>query len=186
MQAIIVDGDINVDEVEQTMKNTFSSLPVTDNPKQKESVVVPNNVEPIISIFTDKEMNVTSTNYSIKMDPIPAQFKGLQAAFLQDLMQDLIQSMLNERLDDIEKAPNAPFLSASAYFMAAGQTVDVFTLSSVAKDGEGMQALEAALIELERAKKFGFTEEEYNRAKTNSLRGLEGSKRKQYTKRTQT
>ncbi len=176
MQAIIVVGDINVDEVENTIKNTFSSLPVAQNPVAKEPVVVPNNAEPIISIFTDKEMNATSISYMVKMETIPAQFKGVQAAFLQDIMQSLIAMMFNERLNDIEKAPNAPFLQADASFQSAGQTLDLFSLSAVSKDGEGMNAFLAALVELERIKKFGFTDEEYNRAKTNLLRGYESSK----------
>lgn len=175
-QAVIVVGDVNVDEVENTIKSTFSAIAKREDVLVKAPIVVPTNAEPIVSIFTDKEQSSTDISYTIKSQPMPKEYRGMQVAFLQSLMQQALTRMLNERLSDIAKSPNAPFLSASAGFGKAGQYLDMFSIDATNKDGEGIKGLDAIVVELERAKRYGFTEDEYQRAKTNIIRGYEVAK----------
>lgn len=173
MQAIIVVGDIDVDAVEGKIKTMFSSIPKAENPKAKDVITVPDNKEPIISIFTDKELDATSVTMYIKNKAMPKEYRGLGIAALNNLMESLISRMFNERLGDLAKSPNAPFLGAGVGFQNASETMDVFYAGVQAKDGEGLKAFNAVLTELEKAKRYGFTEDEYERAKTNLLRGYE-------------
>ncbi|MEF9985710.1 MAG: insulinase family protein [Bacteroidales bacterium] len=176
MQAIIVVGDIDVNAVEGKIKTLFSTLPKAQNPKPKDVITIPDNKEPIISIFTDKELNATQVTLYMKNQPMPKEYRALGVSFLNTLMQKLISGMLNERLDDISKIENAPFLGAGTQFGAICNTMDVFLAGVQAKDGEGVTAFKALLVELEKAKKFGFTQDEYDRAKTNVLRSFESAK----------
>lgn len=176
MQAIIVVGDVNVDAIEGKIKTLFSGIPKAENPKAKDVILVPDNKEPIVSIFTDKELNSTEVSLYIKTPAMPKEYRGLGMYMLQDLMQSLIGRMLNERLGDIAKSANAPFLGAGVGFSPICETMDIFSASAQAKDGEGIKAFTAMLTEVERAKRFGFTEDEFERAKTNILRSYERAK----------
>lgn len=172
-QAIIVVGDIDVDAVEAKIKNTFGHIARPENVKERAVHTVPNNVEPIVDIFTDKEQNITNVSILIKSEAMPKPYRATGIAVLQNLIESVISSMLNERLSDISKKPDAPFLQSSAGFGAASETLNMFSIGAAAKDGEGLKALTAVEVELERAKRFGFTDDEYDRAKTNLLRAYE-------------
>ena len=54
MQALVVVGDFDVDEVEAKIKKTFADIPAAENPKEKDIILIPENKEPIIGIITDK------------------------------------------------------------------------------------------------------------------------------------
>lgn len=176
MQAIIVVGDIDVDSVEGKIKTIFASLPKAENPKAKDVITIPDNNEPIVAIVTDKEMNATSAALFIKSQPMPMAMRATGMSVINSLVQSLISEMMNERLNDIAQAANAPFLGASVGFGEACATMDMFSAGVQSKDGEIMKAFNALLIELEKAKRFGFTEDEYTRAKTNILKGYERAK----------
>ena len=55
LQAIVVVGDVNVDEVEADIKRIFADIQMPLNPAKRESVAVADNEQPIVSIATDKE-----------------------------------------------------------------------------------------------------------------------------------
>ncbi len=173
MQAIVVVGDVDVTYVENKIKEMFGALPKAVNPKAKDVIKVPDNQEPIVGIFTDKEYPNTSVNVFFKGEPIPKEYRGLGMAVLMDMYKSLITSMLDERFNDIATKPNAPFLGGGAGFGQMAQTLEVFSGSVQAKDGEALAALKAMMVELERAKRFGFTQEEFDRAMADLLRGYE-------------
>ena len=176
LQAVIVVGDIDVDYVEGKIKEYFNQIPKAENPKAKDVIKIPDNKEPLVSIFTDKELNTTDVTLFIKSEPMPEAYNATNIGLLTSLMKELITNMLGERLDDMSKSANAPFISASAGFGKLCETLEAFVLGVTTKDGEGLKGFEAALVELERAKKFGFTQDEYDRAKTNILKALENRK----------
>ena len=55
MQALIVVGDVNVDEVEAKIKSIFADIPAAENPKQKDVIKIPDNDTPIVGVITDPE-----------------------------------------------------------------------------------------------------------------------------------
>ena len=176
MQAIIVVGDVDADAVEKKIADLFGQLPKAENPKAKEPVVVPNNAEPIVSIFTDKEMNGTGVMMAVKSPAIPAQFRGTGVALLNNLVESLVSNMAYERLSDIARKPDAPFLSASLGFGDLSYDLHALMADVSSKDGEAIPAFTALMTELERIKRYGFTPDEFERAKTNLLKGYERAK----------
>ncbi len=173
MQAIIVVGDIDVDKIEAKIKKLFAEIPKAVNAKAKDVITIPENKEPIVSIFTDKECPSTNIDIVYKSEPMPDQYNILAVSVMNDIVKDLIGSMLNERLDDISKQPNAPFIDAGAGIYRFCATMEGFNGSASAKEGEGIKAFTALMTELERAKRYGFTQAEYDRAKANILRAYE-------------
>ena len=173
MQAIIVVGDIDVKSVENKIKNLFGQLPKAENPKAKDVIMVPDNQEPIVSIFTDKENASTSVEVYFKSLPLPKEYKGLGISVMMGLYRGMISMMFGERFRDISSKPDAPFFGAGAGFGKLCSTLDSFYGNVQSKDGESLSALKALFVELERARRFGFTQGEFDRAKTNILRSYE-------------
>lgn len=173
MQAIIVVGDVDADAVVGKIENLFGQLPKAENPKAKEPVVVPDNATPIVSIFTDKEMNSTGVMMAVKSPAIPAQFRGTGVALLNNIVENLVSIMANERLTDISRKADAPFLSASLGFGDVSYDLHALMADVTSKDGEAIPAFTALMTELERIKRYGFTPDEYERAKTNLLKRYE-------------
>ena len=71
LQAIIVVGDVNVDQVEATIKKMFADVPAPVNPAKREQVSVPDNDLPLISIAKDKEASNTILYIFYKHDKLP-------------------------------------------------------------------------------------------------------------------
>ena len=168
LQAVVIVGDINVDEVEAKLQKLMADIPASpaDAP-QKEVIIVPDNKEPIISIFEDPEMEETSASLFIKRRAIPREYNNTIAAEQLSLINALASTMANARFMEIKMKPNAPFTNAHfsngsvgicPTFESAGFGVDT-------QDGKLLAGLEAAYTELERIRRHGFTEGELERAK---------------------
>lgn len=173
MQSIIVVGDVDAEAVVGKIKDLFGQLPKAENPKAKQPVVVPDNAEPLVTIFTDKENNTTGVMMAVKSPAIPMQYRGLGLAMLNDLMENLVSIMVNERLDDITRKADAPFLNASFGFGNLSNDLHALIADVSSKDGEVVPAFTALMTELERVRRYGFTPDEFDRAKTNILKRYE-------------
>lgn len=177
LQAIIVVGDVDVDTVEKTIKNMFSDIPAPVNPAKREYVSVADNDEPIVSIATDKEASSTIIYIYHKYDPMPTQLRSTAAGLITDYISAVCSQILNERLEALLHQANPPFVYAEAYdgdFMVA-RTKDAFTIAAIAKEGEIDSTMTALVREMERARQFGFTVSEYERAKINILKQYESA-----------
>lgn len=176
-QGIIVVGDVDVDKVEAKIKEMFSPIEMPANPAPREYNPVPDNKEPIVTIAKDKEQPQTMIYIWHKHPATPNEAKGNMGYLLQNYLFSMVESMLNARLNELTQSAEPPFIAAGAEdtdFLLA-KTTKAFAGIAITKDdgiGSGFAAL---LREMERARKFGFTESEYNRAKADYLRHLESA-----------
>ncbi|MBQ6869969.1 MAG: insulinase family protein [Alistipes sp.] len=172
-QAVVIVGDIDAEKVEAQVKSLMADIPApAADAAQKEVIVVPDNKEPIVSIFEDPEMLESEISLFIKRPAIPVQMNNTVQAEMLTLINSLGGTMANARLAEIATKPNAPFTSAHMGNGGVGicPTLDGLTLGVGTKDGELMAGFEAALVELERIRRHGFTEGEFERAKAQVLR----------------
>lgn len=175
LQAVIVVGDIDVDQVESKIKQLFSDIPAPVNPAERIYYPISDNVEPIVAIGTDPEAQYSSIALYYKHDPIPAEQKNTISYYAYYYMVSLANTMLNARLQEITHKPNSPFLYAyvsDGDFLVA-KTKDAWSATTVVKEGGIKEGLQAIIRENERAKQFGFTASEYERAKANFLKRVE-------------
>ena len=176
-QAVVVVGDIDVDKVEQKIKNIMADIPApAADAAKKDVIVVPDNAEPIVSINADPEMQQSSLMLMYKSQAMPKQMNNTMMYELLNIMKSYISRMINERLSDIARKPDAPFVQAM--FEPAGSlgicpTLEVTTGLVNTQDGKIMEGYKALLTEMERMRRHGFTEGEWERAKNNILSGLE-------------
>ncbi len=173
MQAVIVVGDFDVDMMENKIKNTFGSIPAPEVPTQKIEYKIPGNVEPLVGILTDPEAQSSSVEVIWKTEPLPKALNNTDVAYLQSILKAYIRMIMSERFSDIASKPGSPFLGAS--FGAGGlcNTSDAVFGSVSFKDGDAIPAFTAFMTELEKMKRYGFTEGEVKRATENLLSSYE-------------
>ena len=178
-QAIIVVGDIDVDQVEQKVRRLFSPITLPENRALVTKEPVPDNAEAIYVIDKDKEQRTNEVWMMMKHEAFPDSLKCTLGFMLYNYMKGAAMSMLNDRLKEYAEKSESPFISSSAsdgrYLIST--PVDAFEVDVLPKDGQTEAALTAALTEARRAAEFGFTATEYNRYKQNYLSQLD----KQYS-----
>ena len=176
-QTVVVVGDIDVDKVEQKIKSIMADIPApAANAAKKDVIVVPDNDEPIVSVFADPEMQQSSLMIMYKSQAMPKEMNNTMIYELTNILKSYITQMINERLSDIARKPDAPFLQAvfePATSFGIVPTLEVSVGQVVTRDGKIMEGYKALLTEMERMRRHGFTESEWERAKNNILSGIE-------------
>ncbi len=173
LQAVIVVGDVDVDQVENKIKTIFADIPAAENPQPKVLHKIPDNVEPIVGILTDPELTSSSIEVMWKSEPMPKELMNTDIAFMTDLIKTYVRLIMRERFTDITSQPDAPFLGGSFYISSLCNSCDA-TMGTVSfKEGDAINAFTAFMTELEKMKRFGFTDGEVQRAKDNIISSYE-------------
>jgi zinc protease len=186
LQAIIVVGDIDPAYIEGKIKELFTPIQMPEDPAFRDFEEVDDTPGTIYAIGTDPEMASSEASIMFKQSsPVMTRAqKKTMAYYVDDYVKTVIQVMINDRLSDIVKKGNAPFVSASVsmdkYFWC--KTKDALDVSVKGKGNDITVSLAAAYRELLRAARHGFTVTEYERAKTI----LENSLEQQYNQREHT
>ncbi len=183
MQALIVVGDIDVDEVEAKIKSTFADIPAAENPKQKDIIKIPDNEKPIVGIITDPENSSTSVEVYWKSEAMPEEYNNTNIRLTVEVVQDIISAVMSERFNDISAKSDAPFLSAGFGISNVCETMDAAYGEVSCKDGAVLEGFEAMLSEIEKMHRFGFSDAEIERAKSEVLSRYETAANKADTRK---
>lgn len=175
-QGIIVVGDIDPDYIEAKIKEIFSPIPMPENAKERVYVAVEDTPGTIYAVGTDKEMAVSVILMSFKTDSmVPDEMKNTQAFLITEYLKSLIADMLNNRLADLAKNPDAAFAGADVELdqFLISRTKDALNVQIIAKEGMTTEALKEVYREIQRATRTGFTVGEYERARAEFLSSIE-------------
>ncbi|MCR5325912.1 MAG: insulinase family protein [Bacteroidales bacterium] len=164
-QAIIVVGDIDPDQILAKIQKLFTDIPAPETPLNKPVIKVPDNKEPIVGIVTDPETPSSEVTILWKSEPLPREMANTDIAFMTDLLKDIVAEVMSERFQEITSKPNAPFLGGALMCSQICETCDVVYGEVAFKEGEVEPALKAFYTEVEKMKRFGFTDSEVQRAK---------------------
>ena len=176
LQGIIIIGDIDVNQIENRLKEMFADIPAPVNPAERVHFPVADNEEPIVSIASDIEETTYDISVFYKHDVVPDEFKGDLTYWVNTVVEDLVSTMFNNRMQELTQKPNPPFIYGYGYYgtFLVSDTKDAWTLTALAKDKDGIdEALTAIVNESNRMKQYGFTPSEYERAKADMLRSYE-------------
>lgn len=177
LQGIVVVGDIDVDAVEVQIKKLFADVPAQPNAAKREYYPVNDNKEPIVLIARDKEQPHIQAIVFNKHKATPDSEKDKIGYLVENYATNLIGNMLNARLNELLQEANPPYIYAGSYdgdFFVA-KTKQAFTGIVVCKEDAVESGIATLLREMERARRFGFTESEYQRARAEYLRNLESA-----------
>jgi zinc protease len=174
LQAVVVVGDIDVDQVEAKVKSLFSKIKKVKNAPKRDGYLIPNHAEPYYVLATDKEAAQSSIAiYNLLKN------KDEQEKTLKDMRDSYIINLYNTmfalRIAELLQKGTPPFINAQSGFMPFVRYYDAFAINVTANPNQEALALEAILTEVERVKRFGYTSTELERAKTNLLTQLESA-----------
>ena len=175
-QAIVVVGDIDVDYIEGKIKEYFGSVPAPAADAAKvEDIAVPDNDDMIVVVEKDKEQPYTIVEVMFKHEIFPFADRSNMMYMIQNYANEMMSAMLNQRLAEKAQEADCPFLQAS---VSDGQYLFAKTKGAVdcgilPKPGMTAQAVTAAITEIQRALKHGFTGTEYFRAREEYMSQLE-------------
>lgn len=175
LMAIVVVGDINVDEVEQKIKTNFSKYSNPSKPRERKVFDLPNHKETLVAIETDPDATNSMVQFVMK-DADSYKPDVTVEQYNQSLIENIASTMINNRLRELINSNTPPFTYGSVYHGGTyARTKEGFQGFAMVKEGTQLNALKVLLEEVERAKRFGFTQTELDRAKSQVLSRLESS-----------
>ena len=176
-QAIVVVGDVNVDEVEGKIKSIFADLTMPENPAERIYYPIADNKEPIIALAQDKEQQYGIVYLYAKHEAIPNEAKGDMQYLILDYAKAMFAQMMHGRMNELAMQPDAPFVegfvSDGEFFLA--KTKAAVNGAIVPKEGQMKESVAVLYREMLRAQRHGFTESEYVRARAEYLTNLESA-----------
>jgi zinc protease len=173
LQAVIAVGDFDPKRVEELIKQNFTAL--KNPPVEKPRIVYQDPASPGTStvIATDKEFPYTLAEVIVKH---PETIVKTGAQYLQNIRVTLFNQLLNARIGELSQRRKPPFLFGQASYGTFLGRQDAFTTIAVSKSDSDLEAaVKAVAAETERARKFGFTATELERAKQNALQQLQNA-----------
>ena len=159
LQAIVIVGDIDVNDMEQKIKETFSDIPAPASPRKRETFPVPDHGETLLVVAKDKETAFPSVEVMYKKDPQPETSIG---DYVRYMNRRLFTGMLNNRFRELTLKANPPFVGAGSFYgNSYARTKDAFQLNANTSDTGMARTLYALLEENRRVLLYGFTPAEF-------------------------
>ena len=163
LQAIAIVGDFDVEEMEAKIKEKFSSIPAVENAPERTIVKIDDNEKLLYDIGMDKEVATASISFGIRHN------KSLKDETIidlgEDLLNNMISSILGTRFQEISQDPEAPFMAVRTGFGDMTKAHSAFNVQIYPKPEMQQAAFKLAMAEINRAVKFGFTNAEITRVK---------------------
>jgi len=179
LMTVIAVGDFDARQMEASIRERFAGIPMPAAPRTREYAAVPDHDQTLVSIETDKEYGLSSVDLLWLK---PRDSVHTVADFRRQLMTSFYDGMVNARFAEIAQRADAPFAFAQGSRGAFVRTKDASQLVAGVKESGFTRAAEALLAEAERISRFGFTQTELDRQRTNMLRSME----QQYAERDKT
>jgi zinc protease len=172
LQALIVVGDIDVNQMEQAIKAKFGDLKNPASEKERVKYTIPLTGKNNFQAVTDPEMTAIVAQVIIKH-----QGNDLSTAsdYKAAIITGLFNSMLGARYAELLRQAEPPYIQGGAYIGDLLGGLNNFS-ASVSVKPQGMEkGLKVVWREIERIKRFGFTATELARAKQSYLNRMESS-----------
>lgn len=158
-QAIIVVGDVDVNDMEQKIKETFGDIPAATQPRKRENHPVPDHAELLTVVAKDKETAFPSIEILYKRDRQPENSVGDYVRYMNGV---LFTGMQNSRFRELTLQANPPFVGAGSYYGESyARTKDAFQLFANSSDTGMRRSLYVLAEENRRILLHGFTPSEF-------------------------
>lgn len=170
LQAVVVVGDIDLDDIEARIRRTFSDVPASVNPEQKGNYAPPVQEGPVFEDMTDPQLRYTALKVFAKQE-YPAFPKNSVDYFKDLLSRQVVTSVVGEHLERKCQEKDSPAKSAvivlgdeSPYFY-----MNQFTLAPKSPDSMA-ECLRMTCTEIERVARHGISEDEFEQAKVSVMK----------------
>jgi zinc protease len=171
LMAVVVVGDIDPTDAQKLVEQHFSKLRNPANERARNYPVIPvrNEVEAVV--VTDKEAttNMMQVLYPVTEDKVERTLGDTR----QKLLERLFGMMLGQRMQEVTQQANPPFVGGFGGLSPLMPGYRAFSnVALLGRQGVG-PAMDALVLENQRAKQFGFQAAELERSKKGMLRSLE-------------
>ncbi len=170
LMAVIVVGDFDINWVENKIKTHFSNLTNPENSRERTLFNVPDHEEGLVAIATDPEATSTRVSVYLKRD---VEENITIGDYRKRLVVNLFSGMLNSRLEERTREATPPYMYGFTGQGRFVRTKNVVYLGAGVQNDKIIDGLTALLVEVERARQHGFTQSEFSRQKTESLKWIE-------------
>uniref|UniRef100_UPI003D7F1C58 M16 family metallopeptidase n=1 Tax=Pedobacter sp. TaxID=1411316 RepID=UPI003D7F1C58 len=166
LQALIAVGDFDPAGIEKMIIEKFSDAKAPKNKAER----VDYKVE-----LTGKNqfVKVSDPEYTSRVIQIMVKHPSTTVKTRKDVMDNLIVGIYNQligaRFSEIGKQANPPYLQGGSSIGEFFKGIDVASIVVAARPNEWEKGFKAVYSELERVKRFGFTQSELDRVKTEVL-----------------
>ncbi|MBQ6167735.1 MAG: insulinase family protein [Muribaculaceae bacterium] len=173
-QAVIVVGDIDVDNMESRIRRVFTDLPLSENAPQVINGFVPDNDNPIVAVGKDEKLQNDRLQIIFKRRHNSHERKDTYGYYQDSYIREMVSEMFSQRLTEKCQDKDCPYVWAVAGDCDfPTKDNEAFGLDCFPKSGEHLQALQELVAETMRVEKYGFTESEYSLKKKEYLSQIE-------------
>jgi zinc protease len=171
LMAVVVVGDIDPAKAEALIRKHFEKLKNPDKPRVREYAAVPARQKSEGLVITDPEAtnHILQILYPVKESKVTVTVGD----YRHDILESVAGQLLSVRMQELTQKADPPFLfggSGESEFVHGYESY--FGFAVVGKAGVAL-AVEAVIVENERARKFGFTAPELERIKKSFHRRME-------------
>jgi zinc protease len=173
LQALVIVGDVNVDEVEKMVRQKFSDLKNPEKERTRTPYAVPLTGHNQFLTVTDKEKPAIEIEILYKHKAAEVKTEADYLALLKRTLFN--QLFAARRYAEINAQSNPMFVNMDAGIQGLLGGLDMLSFDVTPKKGQLEQGFKQAWTILEKVKRDGFTRTELDRVKESYLRGMEKS-----------
>lgn len=171
LQAVVIVGDFDAEDIERRLRAVMADIPAPEGTGAKEVIIIPDNAEPVVAVVTDPELRATTANLYIKRMAPPKVYNDQVGISYMNTMIGVVAAMTNVRLSELAQQEGCPFASARLGNSSLTEYTDALELQVTARGNAIAEAFTSAYGELERIRRYGFTQDELDLVRMNILRG---------------
>ena len=165
-QAVVVVGDIDPQHIEAKIQEYFGRIPAAENPAPQPVIEFPANEKPVVGILTDPEITSSTVEVVWKSPADPEEMNATIMGELNSLVKSIVYGVMSERFDDITSKTGAPFISGYlAISSLIYDSIDAVMGEVTLREDNVLEGFRAFYTELERLRRYGITDAEYDRVK---------------------
>lgn len=171
LMAVMVVGDVEPKQAEKLIRQHFGKLKNPAKPRPRLYAEVPQRSQTEALVITDKEAPDDSVfiRYPIRAAQEPVTI----ADYRRQMIENLYGQMLNARMQELTQQANPPFIQGGSSVGKLVRGYESFSAYALLGKGGVQPAVDALVLEDERARRFGFSQDELDRARKDMLRNYE-------------
>ncbi|MCC7599013.1 insulinase family protein [Janthinobacterium sp. FW305-129] len=171
LMAVMVVGDVEPGQAEKLIRQHFGKLKNPAKPRPRLYAEVPQRSQTEALVITDKEAPDDSVfiRYPIRAAQEPVTI----ADYRRQMIENLYGQMLSARMQELTQQANPPFIQGGSSMGKLVRGYESFSAYALLGKGGVQPAVDALVQEDERARRFGFSQAELDRARKDMLRNYE-------------
>lgn len=170
LMAVIAVGDFRAEDAVAHIQDYFGAIPAPPRPRPRPTFTIPDHDGARYVIVADPELAYSQVSVYNKVDRVEPQTRE---GYRRLVLQQLYQTLMNTRLEEVARDPDTPFLFAATGRQGLTRSTGANYATAVVQPGDIEAGLRRLLAELRSVEQEGFTPEELERGKSNVLRNME-------------